>query len=191
MTEAGYTATEALAALAIIGLAIGGLTSGMQVIGRVQSTTTANLRLADAARTTSRKLNQLLAQAGPFRSDKPGAFVGEPQAFDFPCGIRRCGARIQGDAIVISRSHGADETVSLPSGSQPDFRYIGGASSGGTWPAPRPPAAAAQWDVLQSVALVASRAGRGDVVAVAHLWSQQAPDCEFDAIAQDCRAVSQ
>jgi hypothetical protein len=40
MSDAGYTATEALAALAILGLAIGGLTAGLKVIGNGQLSTT-------------------------------------------------------------------------------------------------------------------------------------------------------
>lgn len=189
MNDAGYTATEALAALAIIGLAIGGLTSGMQVIGRAQSATSATLKHADAVRTANRKLSQLLAQNGPFRSDRPGDFQGDTTGFSFPCAAGSCGARVEGGTLVVTRG-AAREAIVLPTGPVPTFRYGGTLSLGEVWPPPRLPPPAPQWQVLQSVALADSVSDTSEVVAVSHLWVQQAANCEFDTVIQDCRAVS-
>ena len=59
MTDSGYTAVEALAALAIIGLAVTGLGSGIELIGRGQSEASATLVRVGSERTLGRSLDQL------------------------------------------------------------------------------------------------------------------------------------
>ena len=190
MNDAGYTATEALAALAIIGLAMGGLTSGLMVVGRAQSAATATLSRADGIRTANHRLTQLLAGKGPFRSDRPSAFEGDATAFSFDCGATRCGARIEGETLTVIGTDGASSAVKLPINTKPGFIYGGSLGAGGVWPpAPLPPPAP-QWQVLQYVALSDAASGRGGPIAVSRLWSQQAPTCDFDTITQDCRPTS-
>jgi type II secretory pathway component PulJ len=54
--QQGYTATEALAALAILGLAVGGLTAGLHVLGREQSAAGSALKHAASLRSGTQQL---------------------------------------------------------------------------------------------------------------------------------------
>jgi hypothetical protein len=188
--DAGYTATEALAALAIIGLAIGGLTEGMAVLGRAQSATASTLTHANAIRTTARTLDQLLAQGGPFRSDRADDFQGDASGFSFICGAQRCSARVQGAQIVLIRGDGATNILALPATAKLKFIYGGSQGVSDVWPPPVAPPPAPQWQSLQSVALTDTKTGQAAPVAVSHLWVQQAANCDFDAITQDCRPTT-
>jgi hypothetical protein len=190
MNEAGYTATEALAALAIIGLAMGGLTSGLMVVGRAQSAATTTLARADGIRTANHRLTQLFAEKGPFRSDRPNDFEGDSSAFSFDCGARRCGARIEGQTLIVTGGDGVSAAVKLPVKATAGFIYGGSLGAGGVWPPVPLPPPALQWQVLQYVAISDSTSGRGGPIAVSHLWSQQSPTCDFDTITQDCRPTS-
>jgi hypothetical protein len=191
MNNAGYTAAEALAALAILGLAIGGLTSGMEVIGRAQSATTSTLSHANAIRTARRSLGQLLARGGPFRSDRPEDFHGASDGFDFSCGAVRCSAHIDGAQILIANADGTTSVVTLPANAKLQLVYSGSFGVSDVWPPPMAPPPAPQWQALQSVTIADARTGQASPVAVVHLWAQQAANCDFDAIIQDCRSVTQ
>jgi hypothetical protein len=189
MRDEGYTATEALAALAIIGLAVGGLTSGMQVIGRAQSATSSTVAHAAAIRTTSVKLDQMLANQGPFRSDHPEAFNGDGTGFKFPCGAGLCGARVQDATVVVNLENGVSQSIPFPAGAKPRFLYGGSQDTTEAWPPPPPPPDAPPWQTLQFVTVRDTRSGRAAPVVVSRVWVQQRADCDFDAIIQDCRGA--
>ena len=85
--EAGYTLADMLAALVVVGLAIGGLGQGVHVISRQQAATPAAIdRSADGA-----AVRDALAR---FLSSGPdaAALTGRPRSLDLDCGpARRCG----------------------------------------------------------------------------------------------------
>lgn len=190
MTDAGYTATEALAALAILGLAMAGLTSGMQVIGRAQSTTTATLSAAASVRSLATKLDQLWIQRGPFRSNDAELFRGDGRHFDLACGMGRCSADIVGAAVTISDVVGGAKTFQLEPYARPEFIYGGSDGVGGVWPPQPPPDPTKPAQSLQFVAVADVSSGQVTPLAVSRLWDEQAPNCDFDSVAQDCRKVA-
>jgi hypothetical protein len=190
MSQAGYTLAETLAALLIIGLAFGGLTEGMRVIGMVQS---------GAARTTSDAtrrwaaqdaLIRLLDQKGPFRSDDAKRFVGDRSGFSFDCGQSQpCGARIATSGgetrLTVADAGGETSVVSLAPVSSARFAYDDKKALAETWP-PAP----GERRLLRSVILV-GQSPFGEVPLVtARLWREQEVGCQFDPIAQDCRSAA-
>lgn len=185
MNDAGYTATESLAALAILGLALGGLASGIHVVSRAQSATSNVLTSAVSERAAADELTRLMRGRGPFRSDHAGGFAGASDAFSFPCGARRCGARVAGDALVVAGPDGMERVVRRLGPAPLAFAYVGGQGTVADWPPPPPPPPAQQWQVLQSVLLSSAESGRS--IGAIRVWVEQAADCEFDPVIQDCR----
>lgn len=195
MSEAGYTLTEMLAALLMIGLAVGGLTEGAQVVARIQASAGRGVAEGARLRAADQGLRRLLAGRGPFTSAnaETGGLAGDARAFDFDCGgSGRCGARLAataplgvarargkpGDTVVFTGEHGATRAFAPASAR---FLYIGERTRGEVWP----PADGAS-DTLREVVL-RDPAG-GAAPAQARLWTEQGLDCVYDAIAQACRA---
>jgi hypothetical protein len=182
----GYTAAEALAALAILGLAMGGLTASMGLIGLGQRTARAQLEQSARERTIDQRLELMLAHGAPFRSDQIGNLVGDGQSLGLDCGGgRRCAARIEGDLLVIQSQSGSESKLGLPRGDQPRFVYVGSYSASDIWP-PRPLPAPA-WQSLKAVVVQSQIGGREKPLALAKVWRQQRVDCEYDVVIQDCR----
>jgi hypothetical protein len=188
MTDAGYTATEALAALAIIGLAVAGLASGMQVISRGQSSTTAALADDVALRSIGDGLDQLLARQGPFRSDRDG-LQGDSRGFSFACGALRCGAEATGDAMIFHREDGSSQAIALPQKVRPAFRYGASDATDEVWPPASQPGLAPRSQILRMIALTDATGG-GPLGAPHTVWVQQAADCQYDSTIRDCRGVA-
>src|SRR5689334_16814998 len=130
----GFTAAEALAALAILGLAIGGLTTSMALISAGQRTTRAQLEQSMLERAVDQRLELLLAHGAPFRSDQP-SLTGDGQSLELSCeSVQRCEARIESGVLLIRSPSGAETKVRLPAGEKPRFVYIGSYSAALTWP---------------------------------------------------------
>lgn len=185
----GYTAVEALAALAILGLAMGGLTVSMNLIGAGQAKARARFEQAVLERAANQKLEQLLAIDAPFRSDQAAHLVGDAQALQLDCGNGlRCGARLDHDVLILQR--GNDQArLQLPEGDTPHFLYFGSYGVSDIWPpAPLPPPAPA-WQTLEAIALQSQIAGEDKPLLVAKIWRQQRADCEYDVVIQDCRSA--
>jgi hypothetical protein len=182
----GYTATEALAALAIIGLALGGLTSSLHVIGRSQTATAAVLTNAVSMRSAETGLTQLLALRGPFRSDEADNFQGDPDGFSFTCGVSRCAAAIVGTDLRLNPEN---QPALLARLGQPRLRfaYLSDLGASPVWPPAQPPPPAPQWEVLKAVLVTNGDDAQAAPVVVARLWADQSPGCEYDPIIQDCR----
>ncbi|WP_168077156.1 hypothetical protein [Caulobacter sp. SSI4214] len=189
-TNDGYTAAEALAALAILGLAMAGLTTSMGLIGMGQKKAHAQLEQAVAERAINQRLEGLLALDAPFRSDQANHLVGDSQSFELDCGgPSRCTARIEDGQLRIRDGQGLETTLKLPDGPAPRFVYIGSYNSGGAWPpAPLPPPAPS-WQGLKAVAIQAGSDTVQLPLAVARVWRQQRVDCEYDVVIQDCRGA--
>jgi hypothetical protein len=180
MNEAGYTATEALAALAILGLAVGGLAAGLKVLGQGQLTTSVTLSDSVSVRTVRAELEGLLQGEGPFRSDAVGAFSGDRQSLRFPCAPQPCSAQLAAGELVVVRGKGS-RRLRLPARRAYDFAYVAGNGRFARWPQPD----AEPWRPLSAVALVDRASGLPLVTAP--VWVQQAADCEFDTVSRDCR----
>jgi hypothetical protein len=183
--DAGYTAVEALAALAILGLAVSGLTGGLKVIGLSERATSVKVSQTLAIRTASGELAMLVAGQGPFRSDSPEAFAGDGRSFSFPCDGGSCGAQLSDTGMSISRPTGSPRGVLLSGADHLRFSYLGSQSQVSAWPPAPPPRPAPQWQVLRTV--LVQDAVNGDVVLVTPIATQQAADCQYDGILQDCR----
>jgi hypothetical protein len=186
----GYTAAEALAALAILGLAMAGLTTSMGLIGMGQKKAREQLEQAVAQRAINQRLEGLLALGAPFRSDQTNHLVGDGQSLELDCGgLSRCAARIENARLIVRDGQGLETALRLPDGSTPRFVYIGSYNSGGVWPpAPLPPPAPS-WQSLKAVAIQAGSDTVKIPLAVARVWRQQRADCEYDVVIQDCRGA--
>lgn len=188
MSQDGYTLAEALAALLIVGLAIGGLTQGVYVLGRLQAANGRATADARAVRAADRALVALLAEQGPFTSKDPERFTGDRRAFHFECGgAVPCGARLVGQArgarLAITGAEGRVSEFSLPNVPDPWFVYVDAVGRSDAWPPAGP------HRTLSAVSLVSGPAGQETPLANARLWIEQAPDCQFDSISQDCREL--
>lgn len=184
----GYTAAEALAALAILGLAMAGLTTSMTLIGAGQKKARDQLEQATLERVADDRLGRLLAINAPYRSDQSRRLVGGASDFEVDCGAgARCAARLETGHLIVRGADGREAQFSLPHGEAPHFVYLGSYGSSDVWP-PRPlPPPAPAWQSLNAV-LVQSRVGQKDKpLVVAKIWRQQRADCEYDVVIQDCR----
>lgn len=184
MSEDGYTAADALAALAILGLAIGGVVAGVEAVGQGQRSAGSLTAEAVALRTAEGELTRLVVEKGPFRSDAAVGFQGDAQGFSFPCEARRCGARLQDGKLHVEPATGASIAAPLPKGEGLKFDYVGSLGVTPRWP-PNPPSPASPAQVLQSIVLTD---GKARPLAMARVWAEQPFDCEFDGVIQDCRS---
>lgn len=184
MSRAGYTAPEALAALAMIGLAIGGLTTSLTLIGAHQSRAQALLTQSTRQREASLQLATLLSQAGALRSDRPERLTGSPQRFQIACGAEVCSAELLDGRLVTTNAAGRARTAPLPSGADPAFEYVTISQVSPTWPPRLEPEE--PWQVLRAVTIRARDKG-GQTLAWAMAWRHQRYDCEYDPVIEDCR----
>lgn len=188
MSDQGYTLAEALAALIIVGLAVGGVTAAMATVGRMQTVVTRNLREGGGYRTTERAFSDLLAAGGPALSAASGGLRGEARRLEFDCGRpSTCGAELRQEAdrtrLLLTRG-GAQDFI-LPRTPQAHFIYLGNLTSGLRWPPAGPPSAGER---LRAVAVVGAGAKGETPLAVAHIWREQPYDCAFDSVSRDCQA---
>jgi prepilin-type N-terminal cleavage/methylation domain-containing protein len=189
MNEDGYTLTEMLAALLMIGLAVGGLSQGLRVIGLLQGATGRALGEERGLRAAKTGLEHLLGQRGPFRSTEPG-FRGEASAFQVDCGAPEpCGAGLETkkkETRLLLRDGGEQErSVRLMGPGKVRFTYDGPTGSLPSWP----PSGRGQ--TLKAVNLVRESAEGEAPLLTTRLWREQAGDCAFDAISKDCRERGQ
>lgn len=187
MSDQGYTLAETLVAIAILALSIGGLSWGVQVLGRWQLATSNTSINVQSARAAQSAVNRLLAGAGPFRSDKPGEFTGGAQAFTFDCGrAAPCAVTLAAAptplALQLSDGGPRAKTYALDRGGDAHFVYRSDAGETTGWP-PGPGAR----QVLRSVALVSGSAPGAAPILETHIWAQEPASCAFDPVLQDCR----
>lgn len=187
MSDSGYTLTEMLAALIMIGLAVGGLTQGLHVIGLAQGGAARAIGEARAVRAAEQSLDRLLDRQGPFFSDGGTAFKGSASGFDFSCGTpKRCAATIGGSPSGYALSVntvGGTSTLNLPASvGELTFVYGGAMGAAEQWPPTKSSVQALQWVGLK-------RHGGADATPIAEvrLWTEQPRNCAFDVIAQRCR----
>lgn len=190
MTDAGYTLTEMLVALMIVGLTVTGLTTAYAVIGRIHSDTHTLSFLLGSARSSDRILRELFQRQGPFRNFEAETFVGEATTIRFDCNRKwKCSADIATDSprprLLTLDDQGRRRQVRLPENSSWSFRYIGTRGALDAWPPSPDPTGRRSF--LTAVNLIRTRSAGVEVFSEAVLWREQPPVCQFDAISQDCR----
>jgi type II secretory pathway pseudopilin PulG len=180
----GYTAPEALAALAIVGLAISGLATSLSLIGAHQNRIQSQLAEGVRDRNVDQRLRAFLLQGGPYRSDQPGKMTGDPEQIRIGCGQGECSARLRADLLITVDAGGRERVTHLPAGGDPAFWYVANSQMSDVWPPPVPEGGS--WQPLQAV-LIKARGQAGRPLAVARVWSDQRFDCEYDPVIEDCR----
>jgi hypothetical protein len=191
MNEEGYTLVEALLALLVIGLAIGGLTEGMRSAGRLQGAASKALADDRSASAIREGLGQLIESEGPFPSDQADVFQGSVNGFRFDCDAKAaCGAWLtsaeDGLELHIAGRGGIIRTFILHGVTAARFSYAGSRTIGGAWPA-----TSKELQTLKSIGLVAQTAVGDIPITSARVWLEQTPGCDFDAIIQTCRTTTQ
>jgi len=187
MTDAGYTLTETLAAMAVLGLAFGGLSLGAGVIGSLQLSTGQVVKQQQTVRAAQETLEQLLALGAPFGSQAPDQLSGDASGFHFACGAPTpCAAQVTtgttDQLLKVTNGGTPATTVTLPVTGGAHFAYRGSKALNDVWP-PADPGRQA----LRSVALLQTT-DQGDVALLdAKVWAEQPAQCDFDPVMQGCR----
>ncbi|WP_340643889.1 hypothetical protein [Phenylobacterium sp.] len=186
MSQDGYTLTETLAALVMIGLAIGGLSLGVHVLGRSQLAVSRQVAAATAARIAQVDLERMLASAGAFRARDAGGLVGKAEAFDFACGAAsRCKAALRdtakGFSLDIQTGQG-DRHLALGPAAGARFVYRGTLADSPVWPP-----AGTTHEALRAVSIIEGDGATVRPILVARAWAEQPAACDFDVVMQDCR----
>jgi len=187
MSDAGYTLTETLAALAVVGMAIGGLSLGVQVIGPLQLSASKTVTHVQSTRSSQELLEELLAQGAPFSSHAPDDLSGGAEGFRFSCGAPApCVVQVvvagKVSRLQIATGHTPSTTVGLPLAGAAHFVYRSVKGSSDVWP---PTDSTRQ--TLRSVALLQATDQGEMAVLDARTWSEQRAACDFDPVMQDCR----
>lgn len=190
MSQDGYTLTETLAALLMIGLAIGGLSAGVRVIGLHQSAALRNISYSHDFRGADLALAKLFAGQGPFVSTERSSLAGTSDRFSFPCsGTKPCEAALSetpsGARLTVQGVSG-DADIPLPRVKQASFAYVSADGPRSSWPP-----AHGQAETLRSIIVVGEGSGVGAPLASVRLWREQPVACAFDPISQDCRVPTQ
>lgn len=189
MSDDGYTLAETLAALAMIGLAVGGLSMAVQMMARQQAQISETVAETGARRAADVYLQRLIDVQGAFRSHEPDRFQGDASGFRFACAEgATCKVEISSDAkgLGLDVLEG-DEVRRLPLRRQGEARFVYRGLLGETeaWPPSRP-----ERQALRSVALIQKEAdgpAREVELIETRIWSEQPADCAFDTVMQDCR----
>jgi prepilin-type N-terminal cleavage/methylation domain-containing protein len=187
MNEAGYTLTETLAAMVVIGLAIGGYSFGMQVLGAQQSAVAATVLKAREVRAAEMWLERRLTEHAPYRAHEAGRFSGGATGFRFDCGAAAACAvdtveATGGRRLRVSKGEGQAVTFRLPTAETTRFVYRGAGEVLPSWP---PGASGRQ--ALHSISLLQGEGVRERAVFEARIRAEQPLDCQFDPVMQDCR----
>lgn len=184
MTD-GYTLVEMLAALAIIGLAFGGLAESSRVVGLLESQASRYAQALAADSAAQEALSDALRDAGPFRSTGEGGFSGSGREFSFNCGSGlRCGAQLEdkGRGTTLLTYRGGGAVAHVPVSSDSEFTYSDDLGRTVEWPHGN----ASVSTTLKSLSLVGS-AQRP--IATVRFVVDEARGCEFDVVAQACRVA--
>lgn len=178
--DAGYTLAETLAAMLIIGLAMGGLFEGSRLVARMQKPTATAVAEARMLRRAENGLAALLAVRPP--DDR--TLTGDAAGFTFQCSAGQCGASLlataPGPRLQLTRGK-VSQAYPLPDVQELNLVYDARSGRFDHWPLLGEP------ESLRGVAVIGKQAG-GDVPIVAvSSWIEQSKTCEYDMVARACR----
>lgn len=180
MKQDGYTLAEVLAAMLILGLAMGGLVEGTRVIGRLQKSSTAVVSETRTLRRAEAAFAGLLA----LRSGDDLSLKGDSAGFAFDCSSGPCSVALrtsgQRTTLAIRRGEVA-QTFLLPQAGNIALVYDALDGRHDRWPSPDEPRA------LRGVAVMATSAQGEFPIVAARSWIEHPKTCEFDMIARGCR----
>jgi prepilin-type N-terminal cleavage/methylation domain-containing protein len=186
MTDDGYTLAEMLAALAILGMAMGGLGLVANLIARQQlAASRIHTRLVDD-RAADRALGLWLTE------QDAATLAGDDRRLSATCGDAVCSARLETDksrtVLVLQGRSGPARRLRLR---QRDVRfgYTDGLGETAAWPRPGEAAANDPRPAAPRAVLLGVR-GRAAPLAVARVWTREPRDCQFDAIVGACRITT-
>lgn len=184
MTDDGYTLAEMLAALAILGMAMGGLGLVTSLIARQQlAANRVSVRLMED-RAAERALTLWLAE------QDAATLAGDDQKLSAACGPAACTARLQPEGrrtvLILQALSGSARRLRLH---RPDVRfgYRDGRGEVVVWP--RTDSDDGDVKDVTPRAIVLATANK-TVLAVARPWPRERRDCQFDAIAGACRTTT-
>lgn len=180
MNEDGYTLAEVLAAMLILGLAMGGLVEGSRIIGRMQTPIVAARQDDQVLRRAEASVSGLLR----LRAGGDQTLTGDPQGLQFTCGARTCGLflTLGGDRPTLSVRRGeVAQTFPLPHAGKLSLVYLARDGRFDRWPQPD------SERVLDGVMIVETSAQGELPLVVARSWIEHPKTCEFDMIARGCR----
>ncbi|MDO8297669.1 MAG: hypothetical protein Q7T19_14660 [Caulobacter sp.] len=180
MKDDGYTLAEALAAMLILGLAMGGLVEGARLIGRMQAPVVAARNDDQALRRAEAGLAELMRR----RAGGDESLTGDGQALRFNCSAETCGLSVDGDdgrpSLTVRRGEVA-QSFPLPPAGKISLVYFARDGRFDRWPQPGPA------KDMTGVMVVGTSA-RGELpLVVARSWIEHPKTCEFDMIAKGCR----
>jgi hypothetical protein len=178
-----------LAALIILGLAMGGMTQAVRVIGRAQAGAARLDGKTRALRRAEQDLSNLMARRGPFVTVTTDAFSGDAAEFDFACGgSSSCRGQAvstsQGRRLIVDNGAEGRRSVPLPGAGQVNLVYGGERDPTDAWP----PGGARQ--TLRWIGLLESSGDQATPLATTPVWREEAPGCVFDPIIQTCRTAA-
>jgi prepilin-type N-terminal cleavage/methylation domain-containing protein len=194
MNDDGYTLAEMLAALAILGMAIGGLGLVVSLIARQQLTALHLHNRLTEARAADSALETLMT-----REQSAGADLrdlrGDADSLSFTCGAATCAARLVPDGrrtvLLLRDRSGAARRLRLRARNL-RFSYVGASGSVEGWPAARPSGGVSLENIVQGQApqAIILRSAAGAPLAVIRTAPREPRDCQYDAIAGACRATT-
>jgi prepilin-type N-terminal cleavage/methylation domain-containing protein len=188
VSDSGYTLAETMVALAVIALAMSGLSAALQVVASGQSRFTAVSVGTDDLRRAEMNLTRLFAGRGPFRSDRPDALSGADHQFQFDCGQRApCGVQLvdpgTGGLSLKVQTEAGMQTLPLRTSGPAHFEYQATQGAQSSWPPP----SASPLQALRAISIVRDGADTYAAILEARLWTEETMTCEFDVVLQDCR----
>lgn len=187
MSDEGYTLAEMLAALTILGLAMGGLGLVVSLIARQQLAANRVQAHLAADRAADQALTRLLVQA------EANDIHGDGHGLSFTCGAATCGASLQADGrrtllVLQDRSGPARRLRLRRQGAR--LSYVDGLGVADSWPRAAEPTANSPARDMSLHAVLLAAPDAGAPMAVARVWTRETRDCQFDAIIGACRVVA-
>lgn len=185
MSDDGYTLAEMLAALTILGLAMGGLGLVVSLISRQQLTSNRIQARLAADRAVDQALTRWLAQDGAT------TLQGDATGLSFSCVAATCAASLQAEGrrmlLVLRNGSGRAQRLRL---SDPAMRFSYRDARGvvDAWPSAET-SPSNRGDQPPRAVLLA-KPGAGAPLAVVPISPREPRDCQFDAIIGDCRIMT-
>lgn len=180
MKDEGYTLAEALAAMLILGLAMGGLVEGARVLGRLQTPVVAARRDDQALRRAEAAVAGLMRR----RAGGDRTLTGDVQGLRFTCGAEPCGLSVDQagpNAFLTIKRGEVAQTFSLPHAGKISLVYMARDGRFDRWPQLGPARD------LTGIMVVGTTAQGELPLVVARSWIEHPKACEFDMIAKGCR----